>query len=84
MAVKILEEEENAQMTLDSIAMFQPLTGIHEPSGIQQLADGRFLVVEDEEQHPFSVVTIDRDGAVITTALKPGFFHAYPVDTGCH
>lgn len=64
-------------MTLNSIAMFQPLTGIHEPSGIQQLADGRFLVVEDEEQHPFSVVTIDRDGAVITTALKPGFFKAF-------
>ena len=41
---------------------FQPLTGIYEPSGIQQLPDGRFLVVEDEKQHPFSLVTIGAAG----------------------
>ena len=28
---------------------FRPLTGIFEPSAIQQLPDGRFLVVEDEK-----------------------------------
>ena len=28
--------------------MFIPLPGIHEPSAIQQLPDGRFLVVEDD------------------------------------
>ncbi|MEO5659502.1 MAG: DUF3616 domain-containing protein [Polaromonas sp.] len=64
-------------MTPDSTPMFQPLTGIFEPSGIRQLADGRFLVVEDEEQHPFSLVTIGPDGAVSSTAMKPGFFEAF-------
>lgn len=64
-------------MPPDSTAMFQPLTDIYEPSGIQQLADGRFLVVEDEEQHPFSLVTMGSDGAVSATALKPGFFEAF-------
>jgi hypothetical protein len=32
--------------------MFLELTGIHEPSAIQQLEDGRFLVVEDEKKYP--------------------------------
>ena len=40
--------------------IFQPLTGIYEPSAVQQLPDGRFLVVEDEKQHPFSVFSSAR------------------------
>lgn len=56
-------------MTSDNFPLFRPLTGIHEPSAIQQLADGRFLVVEDEKQHPFSLVTIGIDGSVGSTAL---------------
>ena len=51
--------------------MFQPLTGLYEPSAIQQLADGRFLVVEDEKQHPFSLVTIDAAGSVSSAPLLP-------------
>lgn len=51
--------------------MFQPLTGLYEPSAIQQLADGRFLVVEDEKQHPFSLVTIDATGSVSSAPLSP-------------
>lgn len=43
---------------------FRSLTGIYEPSAIQQLPDGRFLVVEDEKQHPLSLVTIGGDGHV--------------------
>ena len=43
---------------------FRPLAGLHEPSGIQQLPDGRFLVVEDEKAHPFSLLTIHADGSV--------------------
>jgi hypothetical protein len=35
----------------------QSFTGIYEPSAIQQLPDGRFLVVEDEKEHPLSLVT---------------------------
>lgn len=48
--------------------MFTPLPGIHEPSAIQQLPDGRFLVVEDEKEHPLSLVTIRADG---TTQVVP-------------
>ncbi|MDM0104608.1 DUF3616 domain-containing protein [Variovorax sp. J22R24] len=47
---------------------FRPLTGIYEPSAIQQLPDGRLLVVEDEKDHPFSLVTIEA-GQVHSVAL---------------
>lgn len=49
--------------------MFKALTDIYEPSAIQQLPDGRFLVVEDEKARPFSLVTIRPDGASSSTAL---------------
>jgi len=42
-------------MTLNTILTFLPLTGLYEPSAIQQLSNGRFLVVEDEKEHPFSL-----------------------------
>ncbi len=58
-------------MTLNNIPVFQALTGIYEPSAIQQLADGRFLVVEDEKQYPLSLVTIRSDGSVSSTPLNP-------------
>ena len=51
---------------------FLDLSGVYEPSAIQQLPDGRFLVVEDEKQFPFSLVSIGLDGRVSST----------PVDTG--
>lgn len=57
-------------MTANSIPAFQPLTGIYEPSAIQQLPDGRFLVVEDEKQHPFSLVTLHLDGRVSSVPLS--------------
>ncbi|MBV5345393.1 MAG: hypothetical protein JZU63_07635, partial [Rhodoferax sp.] len=57
-------------MTLLNIFIF--LAGIYEPSAIQQLPDGRFLVVEDEKKHPFSLVTINPDGSVATSPLSPG------------
>ncbi|MDP1606521.1 MAG: DUF3616 domain-containing protein [Rhodocyclaceae bacterium] len=56
-------------MTVANILMFLALTGIYEPSAIQQLPDGRFLVVEDEKTHPFSLVTIRADGTVSSTPL---------------
>lgn len=56
-----------------SIATFRPLTGVYEPSAIQQLHDGRFLVVEDEKAHPLSLVTIG-SGDVRAVPLRPGFF----------
>ena len=56
----------------NNMISFQPLTGIYEPSAIQQLADGHFLVVEDEKEQPFSLVTISPAGGVSTTPLLPG------------
>jgi len=63
-----------AIMTLINIFIF--LTGIYEPSAIQQLPDGRFLVVEDEKKHPFSLVTINPDESVSATPLSPGLLEA--------
>jgi hypothetical protein len=56
---------------------FQLLTGIFEPSAIQQLPDGRFLVVEDEKSHPLSLVTIGADGSVDSTALSAGLLQMF-------
>lgn len=37
--------------------------GIFEPSGVVQLADGRLLVIEDEQSHPFSLCRLgESDG----------------------
>lgn len=57
-------------MPLNNLLMFLALTGIHEPSAIQQLPDSRFLVVEDEKSHPFSLVSIRADGEVSTVPLE--------------
>ena len=59
-------------MIQDRTPRFMPLTGIYEPSAIQQLPDGRFLVVEDEKKHPFSLFMISPDGDVHSSPLKPG------------
>lgn len=59
-------------MTLNSTPEFRTLTGLYEPSAIQQLSDGRFLVLEDEKEHPFSLVAIGPDGTVASTPLRPG------------
>lgn len=64
----------NARVTSDQVPAFKPLTGIFEPSAIQQLPDGRFLVVEDEKSHPLSLFAIDADGGVTSTSLATGFF----------
>lgn len=58
-------------MPSDRTPMFLPLTNLYEPSAIQQLPDGRFLVVEDEKQHPFNLLTIDSAGRIHSTPLKP-------------
>lgn len=61
-------------MTTNPAPEFLPLTGLYEPSAIVQLADGRFLIVEDEKERPFSLVSIDADGRVNSSPLKPGWF----------
>ena len=61
----------------DTVPGFRPLTGIYEPSAIQQLPDGRFLVVEDEKDHPLSLVTIGADGSVETSELTAGVLQMF-------
>ena len=57
------------------IAEFQD---IYEPSAVQQLPDGRILVVEDESSRAFSMMTIQPDGtlqedASVDTRITRGF-----------
>jgi hypothetical protein len=49
---------------------FQPLAGIYEPSAIQQLPDGRFVVVEDEKQHPLGLFGLAGDGRIEIHAVE--------------
>lgn len=52
--------------------MFRALADIYEPSAIQQLPDGRFLIVEDEKAHPFSLLTLLPDGSNSRIPLEIG------------
>ena len=61
--------------TSGAVPVFRPLAGLFEPSAIQQLPDGRFLMVEDEKDHSFSLVTIEASGNVSTKSLGPAWFH---------
>ena len=63
-------------MTPISAPNFLPMTGLYEPSAIQQLADGRFLVIEDERQRSFSMVTIGPGAEVESNPLGPGWFQS--------
>lgn len=51
----------------------RPLSGIYEPSAIVQLPDGRFLAVEDEKEHPFTLFSIGQDGCVTSHTLTAGW-----------
>ena len=64
-------------MRNEDFPAFRPLAGIYEPSAIQQLPDGRFLVVEDEKNHPLSLVTLGADGSVKTAALTAGLLQMF-------
>ena len=59
--------------------MFKTLNGVYEPSAVQQLQDGRFLVAEDEKEFPFSLVSIHLDG---TTTATPLVIEAGAADPG--
>lgn len=67
-------------MQFDPLPSFRTLTGAYEPSGIRQLPDGRFLIVEDEEWHPLSLLSVHDDGSVRCTALQPPLLHPAAVD----
>ena len=57
--------------------VFRPLTGLYEPSAVQQLPDGRFLVVEDEKRHPFGLFTIDPEGMVLSREVTPSLLQMF-------
>jgi hypothetical protein len=40
-------------------------SGVYEPSAVQQLPDGRILIAEDEPNHAFSVLSIDKSGHLV-------------------
>jgi len=49
---------------IPSFEKFRKFELIYEPSGVQQLPDGRFVVVEDEAVHPLDVFSLQPDGRV--------------------
>jgi hypothetical protein len=51
---------------------FLPFNIIYEPSGVQQLPDGRFIVVEDESACALDLFTLDPDGQVSDRFLYRG------------
>lgn len=57
-------------MKTTGLIMFLAFTGIFEPSAILELPDGRFLVAEDEKEHPFALVTRQPDGTIRSVALE--------------
>lgn len=50
---------------------FRELPGIYEPSAVQQLPDGRVLVVEDEAHRPYSLLRFTSDKDVTREELWP-------------
>jgi hypothetical protein len=52
------------------LTAFLPLAGIYEPSAIQQLPNGRFLVVEDEKQFPLALFSIRADGTIVSQPVE--------------
>lgn len=49
---------------------FQRFADIYEPSGVVQLRDERILVVEDEKEHPFSLLKLNEDNSFTRIALS--------------
>ena len=41
------------------------LNGVFEPSAVQQLPDGKLLIAEDEPNHAFSIISIDKTGRFV-------------------
>lgn len=60
--------------TSSTVPAFLPLTGFYEPSAIQQLPDGQFLIAEDEKKYAFSLVTLGAGGVLKHKPLSAGWF----------
>lgn len=58
----------DADIRLQSLAIGQ-FGDVYEPSGVVQLADGRLLVVEDESQRAFRILSALPDGTLVANEL---------------
>ena len=59
---------------------FRKFKQIYEPSGIIQLADERFVVVEDEASTPLDIFTLDNEGKTQETYLARSSFFSFSTD----
>ena len=59
----------NGTESIASFEKFRKFEQIYEPSGVLQLPDGRFVVIEDEAVHPMGVFSLLPDGQVAEKAL---------------
>ena len=50
---------------------FSTFERVYEPSGIHQLPDGRFIIVEDDKRQPITLVAITSEGRFSETRLNP-------------
>jgi hypothetical protein len=61
---------------------FRPFSTIYEPSGVQQLPDGRFIVVEDEAAYALDLFTLESDGQVSERPLYRASMLSWAVPGG--
>lgn len=59
----------NAAEGIQGFNKFRKFEKIYEPSGVLQLPDERFLVIEDEAAHPLGVFSLQVDGQVSEQSL---------------
>ena len=59
MSIVLFACSENATTSNEK---FQAFNDVYEPSGVLQLNDGRILIVEDEKDHPFSLLQQTKTG----------------------
>jgi hypothetical protein len=59
----------NGTEGIASFEKFRKFEQIYEPSGVHQLPDGRFLVVEDEAVHPLDIFSLQSDGQLVEYPL---------------
>ena len=53
------------------LTKFKSLETVMESSGVQQLPDGHFLTVSDEQDHPFYLLSLDSEGIFTGKPLYP-------------
>lgn len=58
-----------AAASLKDLQGLRQFSANYEPSGVQQLPDGRVVMVEDESSHAISILTLGDDGEMMSTSL---------------